>query len=185
LEALLEGQATPEQVAQLAQRKAKKKIPEIMAALEGHPMSAHHRTLIRYSLEHRQFLEEQILKLDEDIAAKIREGQLEPHGQLLQSGDSGNQRGCDSGGDGRRNDRVSIGPGPQLRGRALPGKQSQCWEKQKQPYDRWPSVAAQCAGGMLVGSEHQARLLLEGEILAHGLQDPGSPPGASSDRGGA
>ena len=56
LEALLEGQATPEQVAQLAQRKAKKKIPEIMAALEGHPMSAHHRKLIRYSLAHLQFL---------------------------------------------------------------------------------------------------------------------------------
>jgi len=85
LEALLEGQATPEQVAQLAQRKAKKKIPEIMAALEGHPMSAHHRKLIRYSLEHLQFLEEQIQKLDEDIAAKIREGQLEPQWQLLQS----------------------------------------------------------------------------------------------------
>ena len=49
LDALLEGKATPQQVAQLAQRKAKKKIPEIMAALEGHRMSAHHRKLIRYS----------------------------------------------------------------------------------------------------------------------------------------
>lgn len=85
LDALLEGKATPEQVAQLAQRKAKKKIPEIIAALEGHQMSAHHRKLIRYSLEHLQFLEEQIQKLDEDIAAKIREGQLEPQWQLLQS----------------------------------------------------------------------------------------------------
>jgi transposase len=85
LDALLEGQATPVQVAQLAQRKAKKKIPQIIAALEGHQMSAHHRQLIRYSLDHLQFLEEQILKLDNDIAAKIREAQLEPQWQLLQT----------------------------------------------------------------------------------------------------
>lgn len=85
LDALLEGQATPEQVAQLAQRKAKKKIPQIIAALEGHQMSAHHRQLIRYSLEHLQFLEDQILKLDNDIGAKIREAQLEPQWQLLQT----------------------------------------------------------------------------------------------------
>jgi transposase len=85
LDALLEGQATPVQVAQLAQRKAKKKIPQIIAALEGHQMSAHHRQLIRYSLDHLQFLEEQILKLDKDIAAKIREAQLEPQWQLLQT----------------------------------------------------------------------------------------------------
>jgi transposase len=41
--------------------------------------------MIRYSLEHLQFLEEQIIKLDHDIAAKIREDQLEPQWQLLQS----------------------------------------------------------------------------------------------------
>src|SRR6266571_6118171 len=71
LDALLQGQATPEQVAQMAQGKAKKKIPQIIAALEGHQMSAHHRQMIRYSLEHLQFLEEQIIKLDSDIAVKI------------------------------------------------------------------------------------------------------------------
>jgi transposase len=85
LDALLQGQATPEQVAQLAQRKARKKIPQIIAALEGHQMGPHHRKMIRYSLEHLQFLEEQIVKLDDDIGAKIREGQLEPQWQLLQS----------------------------------------------------------------------------------------------------
>jgi hypothetical protein len=40
-EALLEGKATPEQIALLARRSAKRKIPEIMAALEGHRMSDH------------------------------------------------------------------------------------------------------------------------------------------------
>jgi hypothetical protein len=85
LDALLKGQATPEQVAQLAQRKAKKKIPQIITALEGHQMSAHHRQLIRYRLEHLHFLEEQILKLDSDITAKIRAAQLKPQWQLLQT----------------------------------------------------------------------------------------------------
>lgn len=85
LNALLEGKATAEQIAHLAQRRAKKKIPQIIAALEGHRMSDHHRKLIRYSLEHLRFLEEQITSLDEDIAAKIREAKLEPQWKLLQS----------------------------------------------------------------------------------------------------
>jgi transposase len=46
-------------------------------------MSAHHRQLIRYSLDHLQFLEEQIQKLDNDIAAEIREAQLTQHGQTI------------------------------------------------------------------------------------------------------
>lgn len=85
LEALLEGKATPEQIAQLAQRRAKQKIPQIIAALEGHRMSDHHRKLIRYSLEHLRFLEEQIASLDEDIRAKIREAKLEPQWELVQT----------------------------------------------------------------------------------------------------
>jgi transposase len=59
LEALLRGQAKPEQVAALAQRKAKKKIPDLIAALERHQMNTHHRRMIGYSLAHLRFLEEQ------------------------------------------------------------------------------------------------------------------------------
>src|SRR6516225_10700800 len=85
LEALLQGQAKPEEIAQFAKGRAKKKIPEMIAALEGHPMSDHHRQMIRYSVDHMRFLEEQIAQLDKDIAAKIREAGLEPQWQLLQS----------------------------------------------------------------------------------------------------
>ena len=85
LEALLVGKATPEQIAHLSQGKAKKKIPQIIAALEGHQMSDHHRKMIRYSLEHLRFLEEQIADLDEDIRGKIREAKLEPQWELIQS----------------------------------------------------------------------------------------------------
>ena len=85
LEALLKGQATPEEMAQFAKGRAKKKIPQIIAALEGHQMSEHHRRMIRYSMEHMRFLEEQIEQLDQDIVAKIQESGLEPQWQLVQS----------------------------------------------------------------------------------------------------
>jgi len=85
LEALLQGQAQPEEMAQFAKGRAKKKIPELIAALEGHQMSDHHRRMIRYSVDHMRFLEKQIEQVDQDIAAKIQEAGLEPQWQLLQS----------------------------------------------------------------------------------------------------
>ena len=46
LDKLLDGDATPAEIAELAQRSAKKKIPQIRASLEGHRMNALHRRLI-------------------------------------------------------------------------------------------------------------------------------------------
>jgi len=86
LEALLEGKAGPQEIAQLAKRRARQRIPEIAAALEEHPMNAHHRRMIRYSLEHMQFIEQQIIQLDKDIAQKIRESGLErPNGNCCKA----------------------------------------------------------------------------------------------------
>lgn len=85
LNALLEGRSAPEEIAQLAQRRAKKKIPEIIAALEGHRMSEHHRKMIRYSLSHMKFIEEQIQEIDEAIAAKIHEAGLDRQWENLQT----------------------------------------------------------------------------------------------------
>src|SRR5580698_7248567 len=51
LDALLEGHATAEEIAQFAKGRAKKKIPQIITALEGHQMSDHHRKMIGYSLK--------------------------------------------------------------------------------------------------------------------------------------
>jgi transposase len=85
LDALLKGPAKPEEIAQFAKRGAKKKIPEIIAALQGHQMSDHHRRMIRYSVEHMRFLEEQIEELDKEIMAQIRKAGLETQWQLLQS----------------------------------------------------------------------------------------------------
>lgn len=85
LEALLEGKAPPEQIAQFARRKAKRKIPEITAALEQHRMRDHHRQMIRYSLEHLRFLEEHIQELDKQIVAKIEALGYSRPWQLLQT----------------------------------------------------------------------------------------------------
>lgn len=85
LDALLEGKAQPAEIAQFAKRGAKKKIPEIIRALEGHRMSSHHRQMIRYSLQHMKFLEEQIAEMDNDITAKIHEAGLDEACQLMQT----------------------------------------------------------------------------------------------------
>jgi len=85
LDALLEGKDGPEQVAQLAQRRARKKIPALVAALDQHRMSDHHRRMIRQSVEHMEFLEKQIVALDTDIEAKIREAGLVSQWELLQT----------------------------------------------------------------------------------------------------
>lgn len=85
LEALLAGKAKPEEIAQLAKRRAKLKIPEIIAGLEGHRMNEHHRKMIRFSLEHLRFLEQQIQDLDNEIAAKIQEGGYQQEWELLRT----------------------------------------------------------------------------------------------------
>src|SRR3984893_16771948 len=85
LEALLEGKAKPAEIAEFAQRRARQKIPQIIESLNDHRMSAHHRRMIRYSLEHMRFLEEQIGELDEDIVAEIREAGLVEQWQLVQT----------------------------------------------------------------------------------------------------
>jgi transposase len=85
LDALLAGKAQPEQIAELARGVARKKIPGIIAALEGHRMSEHHRKMIRYSLSHMKFIEDQIEEIDREIADKIRQAGLEEQWQRLQT----------------------------------------------------------------------------------------------------
>lgn len=85
LEALMEGKATAEQIAHLAQRSAKKKIPQIRASIEGHRMNAMQGKLIGFSLDHMAFLEEQIMALDQEIATHIRASELQRQHQNLQT----------------------------------------------------------------------------------------------------
>jgi transposase len=48
-------------------------------------MSDHHRRMIRYSLEHLKFLEEQLQQMDRDIAEQIRAAGLEEQWRLLRT----------------------------------------------------------------------------------------------------
>jgi transposase len=77
LEALLDGKAQPEEIAAFAKRSAKRKIPSIVQALQRQHMSDHHRKMIRYSVKHLQFLENEIGELDVAIAAKVKDAGLE------------------------------------------------------------------------------------------------------------
>ena len=85
LEALLDGKASPEEMAQFARGRAKQKIPQLVIALEGHRMSDHHRSLIRFSLDHLVFLEEQVRSIDTAVLQKISLSGYQQPFELLQT----------------------------------------------------------------------------------------------------
>jgi transposase len=72
LEALVEGKASPAEVAQLAVKSVRRKIPLLEAALEGHRLTDTLRFLIAQNLRHMEFLELEIARLDEHIAAQLQ-----------------------------------------------------------------------------------------------------------------
>jgi transposase len=85
LEALLKGKADPAAIANMAQASAKKKIPEILQALEQHQLNQHHRRMIRFSLDHMAFLEEQLVEIDKLIVEKIQESGYQKQWELLRT----------------------------------------------------------------------------------------------------
>lgn len=85
LEALLEGKATVEEVANLARHTARRKIPEIIQALEGNRLDDHYRFLIRFSLEHLAFLEQQLQQIDTEILSRVQSPEFRQAFELLQA----------------------------------------------------------------------------------------------------
>ncbi len=71
LDALLAGDMSPDEMAELARGKMRPKIPQLVDALEGR-LSDHHRFLIRIHLEHLGYLEQAIAQLHQRIDEKIR-----------------------------------------------------------------------------------------------------------------
>src|ERR1039458_2671911 len=68
LQALLEQKpATAEELAGLAKRRLRTKIPQLTEALESHQMNGHHRWLIEQSIQHAKFLDQQVEELEEQI----------------------------------------------------------------------------------------------------------------------
>lgn len=70
LEALIDGQKDAEQLADMAQRRMRSKIPELRLALQGN-VREHHQILLRSLMEHWKFLEGQIASLDEKIETSM------------------------------------------------------------------------------------------------------------------
>jgi len=85
LEGLLKGPVDPSVLASLAHGRMKKKVPDIIAALAENQMREHHRQMLRFSLEHLQSLEEQLLAMDDAMAALIRQAGYGLQWDLLQS----------------------------------------------------------------------------------------------------
>jgi transposase len=71
LEAIITGQESPEQLAQLARGKLKSKIPQLERALKGR-VREHHRFLLAEFLEEWDWFEQRIARLDAEIGKQIR-----------------------------------------------------------------------------------------------------------------
>ena len=71
LEAILAGQDTPEQLAQLARGRLKSKIPQLEQALAGR-VRDHHRFLLAKFLEEWDWFEQRIVRLEKEIDRQIR-----------------------------------------------------------------------------------------------------------------
>ena len=83
--ALLAGEATAEEIAQLARGTAQRKIPQLVQALNGHRMSDHLRFIIRSCLRHLACLEEEIEELDAEIIRRMELPLFENAFSLLQT----------------------------------------------------------------------------------------------------
>jgi transposase len=77
LRALIEGKATPQEMAELAKRRLRNKIPELELALEGR-VEEHHRFLLKLQLERLESVEKDLETLEQRIHKK-----LEPYAAQL------------------------------------------------------------------------------------------------------
>jgi transposase len=71
LHALVEGKATAQEMAELAKKQLRKKIPELELALEG-KVEKHHRFLLRVQLRRLQAVEEDLGILEQRIQEKLK-----------------------------------------------------------------------------------------------------------------
>jgi transposase len=71
LQALVEGKATPQEMAELAKKQLRKKIPELELALEG-KMEEHHRFLLNMQLRRLRAVEQDLGVLEHRIQEKLK-----------------------------------------------------------------------------------------------------------------
>jgi transposase len=83
--ALLEGRAAPAEMARLARGSAKRKIPQLIEAIEGNRMNDQVRFLIRGCLRHLACLEEEAEELDAEILRRMQLSTFQKPFKLLQT----------------------------------------------------------------------------------------------------
>ena len=71
LAALVQGEATPPQMAELAKGKLRDKIPQLELALEGR-FQEHHRYLLKLQLKRLQAVEDDLAQLEARIQQKLQ-----------------------------------------------------------------------------------------------------------------
>lgn len=71
LRALIEGKASPKEMAELAKRKLRSKIPELELALEGR-LEEHHRFLLKLQLDRLELVEKDLEVLEQRIQQKLQ-----------------------------------------------------------------------------------------------------------------
>ncbi len=77
IQAIIKGDSTPEQIADLARRRLRSKIPELTKALRGH-VTEHHRFMLTEIFDHLNYLSERIADLE-----KMIEEKLEPYRNIF------------------------------------------------------------------------------------------------------
>jgi hypothetical protein len=83
--ALLEGKASPAEIAQLARGVAKRKVSQLIEAIEGNRMSDHVRFVIRSCLRHLACLEEELEVVDAEILRRMELPTFQKAFTLLQT----------------------------------------------------------------------------------------------------
>ena len=71
LRALIEGKATPQEMADLAKSRLRSKIPQLELALEGR-LDAHHRFLLKLQLDRLERVEDDLAALEQYIQEKLQ-----------------------------------------------------------------------------------------------------------------
>ena len=82
LRALAAGEQDPEVLAQMARGRLRDKLAELQDALTG-VMGAHQHFLLGMQLRHLEALEDEIEKLDAEVARRV-----EPHDEVVQAVDT-------------------------------------------------------------------------------------------------
>jgi hypothetical protein len=71
LRAIIEGETNPNNLAKMARKRLRSKIPELRWALQSR-IREHHQDMLRRLMKHWSFLEDEIVSLDEEIKRRIR-----------------------------------------------------------------------------------------------------------------